>query len=173
MAIDEHGTCYLYDEMFIPDLTIPEIAAKMRVKEAGIEPRKRLIDPRAKYIDKLRGQTTSVQMQFRQNGIACVEANSKFESGFYKINELLTPRPVYGDAKNLKPRLFVFKTCKETIFEFETCNWENEDKDNHLLDGLKYIVNDNPVRTWTDEEIQARNREDRERRQAMNAVTGY
>ena len=173
LAIDEHGTCFIYDEMFIPDLTIPEVADKIRTKEGGIQPRKRLIDPRAKYIDKLRGQTASVQMQFRQNGIACVEANSKFESGYYKITELLTPTEMYGDKGNMKPRLFIFKNCKETIFEFETCNWGNEDKDNHLLDGLKYIMNDNPVRTWSADEVRLRDREDRDRRRSMNAVTGY
>ena len=132
-----------------------------------------MIDPRAKYIDKLRGQTTSVQMQFRKQGISCLEGNSKFESGYYKINELLTPKPVFGDKENLKPSLFVFKTCKETIFEFETCNWENEDKDNHLLDCLKYIINDNPARTWTQKEHFDNEREDMRKRQQMNTVTGY
>lgn len=172
MAVDEHGTCYLYDELFVPDLTIPEIAEHIRIKEGKNQPRKRMIDPRAKYIDKLRGQTTSVQMQFRQNGIACIEANSKFESGYYKINELLTPREVYGDKKIKKPRLYVFKNLKETIFEFESCNWENE-KDNHMLDALKYIVNDNPVRTWTNDERAEAERQDRLRRQQMNPLTGY
>lgn len=216
MALDEHGTCYIYDEMFIPDLTIPEIVEKMKVKEVlemsgsreerprinesekdwGVQSitehmtggmrrppsinswnpghiKKRLIDPRAKYIDKLRGQTTSVQNQFRKSGINCIEANSKFESGFYKINELLTPKEVYGDITNKKPRLFVFKNCKETIFEFETCNWENEDKDNHLLDGLKYIMNDSPSKTSTFREKYERDMEDRKRRESMNKVTGY
>ncbi len=173
LAVDEHGTCYIYDEMFIPDLTIPEVASKMMAKEGRDVIRKRLIDPRAKYIDKLRGQTTSVQMQFRKNGISCIEANSKFESGYYKINELLTPAEVYGDKKNLKPRLYVFKNCKETIFEFESCNWENEDKDNHLLDCLKYIINDNPVRTFTRQEVRDRERENYDKMKSRNALTGY
>lgn len=172
MAIDEHGTCYIYDELFVPDLSIPEVSEHIRIKEGEVPVRKRLIDPRAKYIDKLRGQTVSVQMQFRNNGIACIEANSKFESGFYKITELLTPKEVYGQKEVKKPRMYVFKNCKELIYEFETCNWENE-KNNHMLDCLKYIINDNPVRTWTKDERAEAEREDRERRQQMNSRTGY
>ncbi len=174
MAIDPQGTCFIYDELFIPDLTIPEVAEhiKGKEKETGGPAKRRVIDPRAKYIDKLRGQTASVQMQFRRCGIHCVEGNSKFESGYYKINELLTPHEVYGQKDVLKPRLFVFKTCKETIFEFETCNWENE-KDNHMLDCCKYIINDNPVRTWTEQEKRDAERKDRDKRRQMNVVTGY
>jgi len=172
MAIDEHGTCYVYDEMFIPDLTLPEVAQKIKDKEGKSVIKKRLIDPRAKYIDKLRGQTASVQMQFRKMGIQCIEANSKFESGYYKINELLTPTEVYGDKTIKKPRLYVFKSCKETINEFETCNWENE-KDNHMLDCCKYIINDNPVRTWSKQERVDAAKADEEKRRSMNSVTGY
>ncbi|HEY6020118.1 MAG TPA: terminase family protein [Candidatus Paceibacterota bacterium] len=172
LAVDPYGTCYIYDEMFIPDLTIPEIADKIRAKEGKNAARKRMIDPNAKYIDKLRGQTTSVQMQFRQNGIACIEANNKFESAYYKINELMTPQDVYGQKDVKKPRFFVFKSCKETIYEFESCNWENE-KDNHMLDCVKYIINDNPVRTWTDQMKDEADREYRQRLASMNPSTGY
>lgn len=172
MAIDEHGTCYLYDEMFTPDLMIPEAADRIRAREGKDIVRRRLIDPNAKYIDKLRGQTTSVQMQFRKCGIHCIEAVNKFESGYYKINDLLSPQPVYGDEKNLRPKLLVFKNLKETIFEFESCNWENE-KDNHMLDCLKYIVNDNPVKTWTIKERVELEKRERERSQSRHVVTGY
>jgi hypothetical protein len=172
MAVDTHGTCYLYDEMFIPDLTLPEIVERIKAKEGDFLTTKRLIDPNAKYIDKLRGQTTSVQMQLRKEGISCVEAINKFEQAYYKINELLTPREVYGDKKNLKPRLFVFKNLKETIYEFESCNWELE-KDNHMLDNLKYIINDNPVRTFTEKEKQKMDETDRAKMTSMNPRTGY
>uniref|UniRef100_A0A6M3KZN9 Putative terminase n=1 Tax=viral metagenome TaxID=1070528 RepID=A0A6M3KZN9_9ZZZZ len=173
VAIDEDGTFYLYDEMFIPDLTIAEISDRIHAREGNTEVHRGLIDPNAKYIDKLRGQTMSVQMQFRQNGIQCIEANNKFESGYYRISHLLTPQPVYGDEKNLKPKMFVFKHLKETIMEFESCNWENENKDNHMLDNLKYIVNDNPMRTWKEEEIHELQEEERERQREMNPITGY
>lgn len=172
MAVDEHGTCYLYDEMFIPDLTIPEIVERIRAKEGKDVVRKRLIDPNAKYIDKLRGQTTSVQMQFRKLGINCYEAINKFEPGFYKINELLTPNEVYGQKDIKKPRMFVFKTLKETIYEFESCNWENE-KDNHMLDCCKYIINENPVKTWTEQQKRDIDRERKEDLSRRNALTGY
>jgi hypothetical protein len=174
-AIDEHDTMYLYDEMFVPNLTIEEIAERMKKREGVNEPYKRLIDPRAKYVDKLRGQTASVQQQFRSAGISCLEADSKFESGYYRIEQLLTPKPVYGHPDVKKPSLFVFSTLKETINEFETLTFEDEKagKGGHCLDGLKYIVNDNPVRSWRDEERREAEREEREYTAAMNPVTGY
>jgi hypothetical protein len=172
VAIDEYDTLYIYDEMFVPDLTIPEICARIIAKEGkGVEINKRLIDPNAKYIDKLRGQTTSVKMQFIREGINCLEAINKFESAFYKIEELLTPQQVYGtDTK--KSRLLVFNNCKETINEFESCSWETE-KDNHMLDNLKYIINDNPIRTWKREEIEENQREEEEFLRSVNPMTGY
>ncbi len=172
VAFDPHGTAYVYDEMFIPDLTIPEIADRIAAKEAKIAIKRRLIDPNAKYIDKLRGQIVSVQVQFRNYGISCIEANNKFESGYYRINELLTPHEVYGQKNVKKPRMFVFRNCKETIFEFESCNWENE-KDNHMLDCLKYIMNDNPIKTFSVQDRRDIQRQYNEKRAAMNIRTGY
>jgi len=185
IAIDEHGTMYIYDEMFIDNLTIPEVASHIRRKECeqfGIQIEnykyidgnfRRLIDPNAKFIDKLRGQTASIQAQFRSVGVHCIEANNKFEHAYYKISELLTPKSTYGEVQNLTPRLFVFNHCKETIHEFMTCDWDNE-KDNHMLDNLKYIVNDNPVRTYTQDELEKEKQDEVELLQDMGrSKTGY
>ena len=172
IAFDPHGAGYVYDEMFIPDLTIPEIAARIAAKEGKDIIKRRLIDPNAKYIDKMRGQIASVQVQFRSYGLNCLEANNKFESGFYRINESLTPQEVYGNPELKKPKLMIFKTCKEMIFEFESCNWENE-KDNHLLDDLKYIYNDRPMKTFSREErAEVKKRYDA-KLASMNPRTGY
>jgi hypothetical protein len=172
IAFDPHGTGYIYDEMFIPDLTIPELASRIVAKEGKDKIKRRLIDPNAKYIDKLRGQIASVQVQFRSYGLNCLEANNKFESGYYRINEALTPQEVYGQKDVKKPKLVIFKTCKEMIFEFESCNWENE-KDNHLLDGLKYIYNDRPMKTFNKEErAEVKKRYDA-KLASMNPRTGY
>jgi hypothetical protein len=172
VAFDPHGTAYVYDEMFIPDLTIPEISDRIAAKEGKAAIKRRLIDPNAKYIDKLRGQIVSVQSQFRNYGLNCIEANNKFESGYYRINELLTPKEVYGNKDLKKPNLFVFKTCKEMIFEFESCNWENE-KDNHLLDGLKYIMNDCPMKSFTARDKADVKKQYEQKRNSMNVRTGY
>lgn len=174
IAIDEYDTLYLYDEMFIPDLTIPEICERIRTKEGRDVIYKRLIDPNAKYIDKLRGQTVSVQMQFRREDINCIEANNKFESAYYKISELLTPQPAYGDKTKMIPRLFVFNTLKQTIMEFETYTWEDE-KDGrcHMMDTLKYFINDNPISTFKEQDLQDIKREEEETIKSMNMVTGY
>tara|TARA_Y100000310_G_C20700503_1_gene829338 strand:- start:5786 stop:7162 length:1377 start_codon:yes stop_codon:yes gene_type:complete len=142
VAQDPHGTLIAYDELFVPDKTIPEVVELIAMKEKDRpEINKRLIDPNAKMIDKLRGQITSVQQQFRSEGLYCLEANNKFESAYYLISKFLTPQPVYGNDKLIRPQLFVFNTCEETIHEFMTCDWGNE-KDNHMLDNYKYIVND-------------------------------
>ena len=135
---------------------------------------KRLIDPNAKYIDKLRGQTVSVQMQFRREDINGIEANNKFESAYYKISELLTPQPAYGDKEKKIPRLFVFNTLKQTIMEFETYTWEDE-KDGrcHMMDTLKYCINDNPIKTFKEQDLQEIKREEEEMIRSMDSITGY
>lgn len=175
LAIDEHDSIYIYDEMFIPNLTIHEIAMRVIEREGNDIIYKRLIDPNAKYIDKLRGQTTSVKMQFIKEGITCIEAINKFDPAYYKINELLTPRPVWNDEKVLKPRLFVFKNCKQTISEFETYTWEMEEKGEggHMMDDLKYIINDNPVRTFTKEELEEIKKDEYDYLVTINPATGY
>lgn len=174
VTIDEYDTVYLFDELFQPDLTIPDIGRMLLAREAKKPVTRYLIDPLAKNIDKLRGQISSVQMQFRQNGIPCVEANNKFESAWYKIVELLKPRPVFNEPENMKPRLFVFSNMKHMINDFEDCTWENEKEGkHHHLDCLKYIINDNPIRAVREEEYAESDRLEREYIDSMGSRTGY
>lgn len=174
LAVDEHETCFLYDEMFIPNLTISEIVAKVKAKERGDAIRKRLIDPKAKMIDKLRGQLVSIQMQFAREGLYCHPANNTFESAYYAISEALTPKPVYGNNVK-KPKLFVFKTLKRTIEEFESHTMEEEEKGHggHLLDCLKFTFNDKPIRTWTTREREEIRRREYKEQKERNIITGY
>jgi hypothetical protein len=173
VTVDEYGTFFLFDEMFQPDLTIPDIARHLIARGKKKPVMRYLIDPLAKNIDKLRGQISSVQMQFRQNGIPCIEANNKFESAWYKITELLKPRPVYNDPDTKVPRLFIFSHMKNTIDNFEDCTWENEKEGkHHHLDCLKYIINDNPIRAITREEIDVMQLRELEQLESMG-TTGY
>ena len=174
LTVDEYGTWYICHEMFHPELTIPEITDRLLKIEKKCPVTRYLIDPNAKLIDKLRGQTISVQMQFRRLGIPCIEANNKFDGAWYKITDMLTPKPVFGDETLLKPRLFVFNTCTKTIEEFENYTWENEKTGkSHLMDDLKYIANDNPTRAMLQEEIEAMEREEEEDLASRNKRTGY
>jgi hypothetical protein len=184
-AFDEQGDAYVYDEMFVPGLTIPEIVEQIAVHETSfpnwpedekrkvrMEASRYLIDPNAKYIDKLRGQTSSVMMQFRKEGIPVIEAINKFESAFFKISEMLVPRPVYGQEGVKKPRLHVFNTCRHFIQEMETLTWEDEKK-NHLNDCLRYIFNDNPSRTFSQEEVEEIKYEEESNLRERSIMTGY
>jgi len=174
LTVDEYGTWYVCHEMFHPDLTIPEVAKRLIQIEKKCPVTRYLIDPNAKLIDKLRGQTISVQMQFRREGIPCIEANNKFEGAWFKISEMLTPKPVFGDEENKKPKLLIFKDCKKTIEEFEGYTWENEKSGKaHLMDCLKYIANDNPQRALKEEEEEEAKRRESERMGKMNPRTGY
>ena len=174
LTVDTFGTWYVCHEMFEPDLTIPDVAERLIKIEKTCPVTRYLIDPSAKLIDKLRGQTVSVQMQFRRMGIPCIEANNHFDPAWYKICQALKPKPVFGDPNVLRPGLFVFNTCRRTIEEFEDYTWENEKAGkHHLMDDLKYIVNDNPARATTPEEEAMDTQEDREILDRMNRRTGY
>ena len=174
LTVDEHGAWYICHEMFKADLTIPEVCKKLIAIEKKCPVNRYLIDPNAKYIDKLRGQTMSVQMQFRKGGIPCIEANNKFDGAFYKVSDALLPRPTFADPTIKRPKLFVFRTCKKTIEEFEDYTWENEKEGkHHLMDDLKYIVNDNPGRAIREEEYEAERQREEELLRARNKETGY
>jgi len=135
LAVDEYGTWYVCHEMFQPDLTIPEITDKLLHIEKNCPVNRYLIDPNAKLIDKLRGQSISVQMQFRRSGIPCIEANNKFDGAWYTINDKLLPKPMFGDKDNLRPGLLVFRDCHRFIDEIENYTWENEKTGKaHLMD---------------------------------------
>jgi len=183
VALDEHGDYFLYDEMFVPGLTIPEIAEQMSIHQKSfpntkenakisVEANRYLIDPNAKFVDKLRGQTASVIMQFRREGVPVIEAINKFDAAFFKISELLVPRPVFGKEDVKRPRFHVFKNCKNFIREIETLTWEDE-KNDHLLDTLKYIINDNPSRTFSQEEVEEIHYQEVEDLRERNIMTGY
>jgi len=174
LTVDEYNTWYLCHEMFKPDLTIPEISSKLKRVEKKCPVNRYLIDPNAKLIDKLRGQTMSVQMQFRRNGIPCIEANNKFEPAWYKICDKLRPVPVYGDQTILRPKLLIFRNCKRILEEIEDYTWENEKTGKfHLMDCLKYIANDSPCRATKEEEVEEMLREEKEKLNSMNKRTGY
>jgi len=174
LTVDEFGTWYICHEMFQPDLTIPEIATKLIKIEKKCPVSRYLIDPNAKLIDKLRGQTMSVQMQFRRAGIPCLEANNKFDGAWYQINNKLRLTPVYGDEQTLRPSLFVFRDCHRTLEEFEDYTWENEGEGkHHLMDCLKYIANDTPNRAVSEDELDAIARAEKQKIDAMNKRTGY
>lgn len=174
LTVDEYGTWYVCHEMFHPELTIPEIADRLKKIEKKCPVTRYLIDPNAKLIDKLRGQTISVQMQFRRLGIPVVEANNKFDGAWYKISDMLTPKATFGDETNLKPKLFVFRDCQKTIEEFENYTWENEKTGkSHLMDTLKYIANDNPVRAMLEEEIEKIEKEEEDYLKTRDKRTGY
>ena len=174
LTVDEYGTWYICHEMFIPDLTIPEVSKRLLGIEEKCPVSRYLIDPNAKLIDKLRGQTMSVQMQFRKQGIPCIEANNRFESAFFKISEMMMAQPVFGEKEILKPKLFVFNSCKKTIEEFESYTWENEKTGKaHLMDCLKYICNDNPQRATTEQEDYDADIAEEEYLRARDKETGY
>ena len=116
----------------------------------------------------------SVQMQFRKQGIPCIEANNRFESAFFKISEMMMAQPVFGEKEILKPKLFVFNSCKKTIEEFESYTWENEKTGKaHLMDCLKYICNDNPQRATTEQEDYDADIAEEEYLRARDKETGY
>ena len=174
LTVDEYGTWYVCHEMFKPDLTLPKVAEKLLAIEKKCPVTRYLIDPNAKMIDKLRGQTMSVQMQFRREGIPCIESNNKFEPFYYKVSEMLNEKEIHGDKLIKRPNLLVFRSCKKTIEEFESMTWETEKTGKfHMMDNLKYICNDNPNRATTEAEDDAVREDEEFTLSSMNKRTGY
>lgn len=156
LAVDEHDQMYVYDELWLADMTIREVALAIKAQEAGHPARFRYIDPAMDKDNELSGGF-NVRKELMKSGLPCIRANNDFDLGVSFIREGLRPdyMPLLGKSK---PKLVISRSCKHTIYEFQHYLWDNytmrpEDHDpkqkvkklnDHFMDDLRYILNARP-----------------------------
>jgi phage terminase large subunit-like protein len=156
VAVDENDQLYIIDELWLPDMTVPEIAGAIKAQEVNHPSRFRFIDPAMDKDNELVGGFNT-RKELMKYGIACARANNDYDYGITKIREALRPcfLPLFRASI---PRLRVARHCKHTIYEFQHYIWDDytmrpEDhnekqkakkKDDHFIDCLRYILNANP-----------------------------
>jgi len=145
VAIDQHDNWYIYDEIYLPDLPVDKIASVLHTK-MGEQYFTRIIGDSA-------GATEIASLRSKALGEQRVwvtpskKGKDSIRGGIRAVKTKLYVRESTG-----KPKLFVGRNCKSTIKEFQSYKrlrdaWGEvsetpEDKNNHLMDALRYLVLD-------------------------------
>jgi len=155
-AVDNNNNHYVYDELWLKDMDIEQIAHAIHVQEGEAPAKVRLIDP---HNDKDPGTfgTMNIRKELMKYGIYCERANSDPQLGKSRIRQALKPRfsPI---LKTEVPQLRISRECTQTIYEFQHYIWDDfkrhkeehelkeqvKKKSDHFMDCLRYIYNWGP-----------------------------
>ena len=145
VAIDQHDNWYIYDEIYLPDLPVDKIADVLHQK-MGDQYFSRIIGDSA-------GANEIASLKSKALGDKRVwvtpakKGKDSIRAGIRLVKTQLYVREGTG-----KPKLFVSASCKSTIREFQSYKrlrdaWGEisetpEDKNNHLMDALRYLFLD-------------------------------
>jgi phage terminase large subunit-like protein len=156
LAVDPKGYMWIYDELWLENMDLEQIAHAIHVQEGENIPRIRLIDPHMDKEDALAGGF-NVRKELMKHGVYCQRANSDPQLGKSRVKHALKPKysPV---LKTETPLLRVSRHCTQTIYEFQHYIWDdykkNKDgltpkqtvkkKNDHFMDCLRYIFNFDP-----------------------------
>lgn len=156
MAVDNHDNHWVYDELWLKDMDIEQIAHAIHAQEGMDKARVRLIDPHNDKDNQIQGGF-NIRKELMKHGVYCERANSDPHLGKTRIRQALKPQysTVY---KTEMPQLRISRLCKQTIYEFQHYIWDdykrNKDdyglkekvkkKNDHFMDCLRYIYNYDP-----------------------------
>lgn len=145
VAIDQNDNWYIYDEIYLPDLPIDKIASVLHTKMQD--------EYFTRIIGDAAGATEIASLRSKELGDKRVwvtpskKGKDSIRAGIRQVKTKLYIREGSG-----KPKLYVGRNCKATIREFQSYArlrdaWGEvsetpEDKNNHLMDALRYLVLD-------------------------------
>ena len=166
LAVDPLGNHWLYDELWLKEMDLAQVANAIHAQEGNLPPSQRFIDPAMDKDNELAGGF-NVRKELMRYGIFTERANTDPDLGKNRIRQALKPKyvPYY---KMEVPQLRVSRFCTQTIYEFQHYiyserkhNKEEFDprekprkKDDHFMDSLRYIYNAGPQFRPPDEEEQ-------------------
>lgn len=157
MAVTEQDDLYIYDELWLENMSVPQMAMAIKAQEAGQDPHMRLIDPAMDKTDVTVVGGFNVRKELMKYGIYCSRANNDFDLGISKIRQALQPKYSHLLGKNI-PQLRISRNCKHTIYELQHYLWDEytmrpeehdpkqkaKKKNDHFIADLRYILNANP-----------------------------
>lgn len=156
LAVDPDGNHWVYDELWLKDMDLEQIAHCIHAQEGDLPPRFRFIDPAMDKDNALAGGFNT-RKELAKHGIFCQRANTDKHLGKSRIKKALKPAYV-NRLKTEVPQLRVSRECTQTIYEFQHYVWgerkhdsgmteKNEPKkaNDHFMDCLRYIYNAGPV----------------------------
>lgn len=148
VARSPDGDAYIYDEVIDKGL-IGEVADRMKARQTNMKEKLEyiLIDSLSNTPDPITG--TSARREYAKHGIHTIPGSKDKDAGISEVKKYLKINP-----ETKKPKLFVFKTCKQHIHEFTHYVWdeyvihpenkeqkqEAKDKDCDLLENIRRIL---------------------------------
>lgn len=165
MAVDTKGNHWIYDELWLENMDLRSIAYAIQAQQGQDKPRVSLIDPHNDKDNVVAGGF-NVRKELMRHGIYTERANSDTQLGKSRIRKAL--KPVYNVlSKTVQPQLRVFRSCTQTIYEFQHYLWDEfkrnkeehgikdqvRKKDDHFMDCLRYIYNFDP-RHFVEEDME-------------------
>lgn len=153
VAVDEKDNHYVYDELWLRDMNVLQMADAIHAQEGHMKAQISLIDPHADK-DNVAAGGFNVRKEFMRHGVFTQRANSDTMLGKARIRQALTPK--YSALLGAKvPQLKISSYCTQTIYEFQHYIWDEyrrnkEDydkketpkkKNDHFMDCLRYIYN--------------------------------
>jgi phage terminase large subunit-like protein len=143
VAFDDENYALVFDELFLEQKTVPEVAEEIRSRLAtwGVTPDFYVIDPSARNRTQINAD--AVEAEFQRHGIFAVHGQNDRESGILTIKRRLQSDP---------PSLLVSTACKELIYEFgryridpkasqkDSSAFEVVKVDDHVLDAMRYAL---------------------------------
>lgn len=138
-AISPNDEIYVCKEIY-EKVTIPELAMKIQQARKGKKIVCTLIDTSAETPDSISRMTPRRVLE--QHGIRTrlAQKSGKLYHGIHLMRDLLTPK--LTNLGDLRPRFFVFDSCKRHQKEF--MNYVQDDRT------TEYIIKDTPRKIWDD-----------------------
>lgn len=156
LAVDPKDNHYVYDELWLENLDIEQVAHAIHAQEGSLSPRFRFIDPHMDKDNELAGGF-NIRKELMKHGVFTIRASSDPFLGKSRIKAALKPKYNHM-VKTEMPQLKVSRNCQHTIYEFEHYLWADRKRDkderdplertlkknDHFMDCLRYIYNFGP-----------------------------
>jgi phage terminase large subunit-like protein len=164
LAVDPNNNHWIYDELWLENMDLDQIAHAIHVQEGKLVPRMRFIDPHMDKENVLTGGF-NVRQELMKLGVYCERAYTDPVLGKSRIRQALKPK--FSPLKQTEiPQLMVSRNCPRTIYEFQHYIWDEykrskeeltakqkpKKKNDHFMDCLRYIYNFEPRFIPPDEE---------------------
>lgn len=151
VAVDRKGTKYVVDELWYKPDDTPDLASRIKNKASQYRINGRWADPWIFNKDQHHGSNDkNLDEQLQDEGLTYLPAPKQRTAADKRIETALNYQDVNGHMLRA-PELYIFDTCKRTIWEIEHYRWDEwtgktadkrdrkekpVDKDDHMIENL-------------------------------------